>query len=295
MIPTRLLHYFLAINSEQSFTKAAEKLGLSQPTLSKQMNDLENMVGKKLLIRSKKQVTLTLEGEYLRDRARELFSLMEKTESVLKNEGEQLAGEIHIGCAESKIMDFITKVFADLRKKHPAISLHLVSGDADSVMRLMDEGIVDAGILLGPVTYENYDYFDLKQKETFGVLIPKNDPLASKTELTIDDILKLPLIISEQTYKEKHTFAIDSIRLKEFNIVGTYNLVHNATYMVENHIGYALCLNNLVNTSGRNLKFIPLAKELSVEVNLVTKKYQSFSPATRAFLKLLKESVLENN
>lgn len=291
MIETRLLHYFLAIAREQNITKAAESLYVTQSTLSKQMMDLEKQIGKQLFIRGNRKLILTEEGKFLRDRAKEILKLMENTEFALRTDEQDLSGDISIGCGETIVMDQFAQLFAEFHAKHPHVRFHTHSGDADTVMERLDKGLVDMGLLLGPIRQEKYDYLNLHQKDTFGLLIPKDCSLAEQEVINIDQIKSLPLILAEQTFsghQELEWFGADDSVL---NVVATYNLIYNATFLVERGIGYALCLDRLVNTEGRNLTFRPIVPELSVGLYVVTKKYQTFSPAVRVFLEQLQSSI----
>ncbi len=291
MIETRHLYYFLAIAREQNITKAAETLYVTQSTLSKQMMDLEKQLGKQLFIRGNRKLTLTQEGVFLRNRAQEILSLVDSTESALRTEGQELNGDITIGCGETIVMDLFAEIFADFHILHPDVCFHTHSGDADAVLERLDKGLIDMGLLLGPIRQEKYNYLNLHQKDIFGLLMTKDCPLAAQETINIDQLKSLPLILAEQTFQghqEMEWFGTDQSAL---NVVATYNLIYNATFLVERGIGYALCLDRLVNTKGRNLTFRPVTPELSVNLYLVTKKYQTFSPAVSAFLELLKKSI----
>ena len=293
MIETRLLHYFLAIAREQNITRAAESLYVTQSTLSKQMMDLEKQLGKQLFVRGKRKLTLTEEGEYLRNRAQEILELMNNTESAFHTENAILSGHITIGCAETIAMDRIAGYLSDFHRQYPDVRLHTHSGDADTVLERLDKGLVDMGLLLGPIRQEKYDYLNMYHKDVFGLLTPKNCALAAQEAVNIDQLKTLPIIMAEQTFSGHQDLewfgADDSV----MNVVATYNLIHNATFMVEHGVGYALCLDRLVNTRGRNLAFRPIVPELSVETYIVTKKYQVFSPAAKVFMEQLRLAALK--
>lgn len=288
MIETRLLYYFLYVAREQNITKAAEMLHITQPTLSKQMMDLEQQLGKQLFIRGKRKLTLTQEGSFLRNKAREILELIDNTESAFYSEGDILSGDITIGCGETVVMDIIAEIFQSFHENHPDIKLHTYSGDADSVLERLDKGLVDMGLLLGPIRQEKYDYLNIHQKDVFGLLMPKDCELAAQTSVGIQQLKSLPLLMAEQTFSGHQELEWFGADYSSMNIVATYNLIYNATFLVERGIGYALCLANLVNTEGRNLTFRPITPELSVDLYMVTKKYQTFSPAVKAFLDQLK-------
>ncbi len=292
MIETRLLHYFLAIAREQNITRAAETLHVTQSTLSKQMMDLENQLGKQLFIRGKRKITLTEEGNFLRNRGQEILELMNSTESAFHTDGRMITGDINIACGETSAMDFITEIYRRLHETYPDVKLHIHSGDADTVTERLDKGLADIGLLIGSVKREKYDYINIRQKDVFGLLMPNDCELADQEVIQLEQLKNLPLILSEQTFsghQEINWFGID---YRKLNIAATYNLIYNATFLVEKGIGYALCLDRLVNTANRNFTFRPVIPELSVELYLVTKKYQVFSPAVRAFLKEVQISLL---
>lgn len=169
MIETRLLQYFLAVARELNITKAAEALYISQPTLSKQMMELEQQLGKQLFIRGKRKLTLTEEGNFLRSRAQEILKLMDTTEAAFHTDETTLGGHVAIGCGETIAMDQIAALLADFHSQYPDVQLHTHSGDADIVLERLDKGLVDMGLLLGPIRQEKYDYLNLHQKDIYGL------------------------------------------------------------------------------------------------------------------------------
>lgn len=292
MIETRLLQYFLTVARELNITKAAEALYIAQPTLSKQMMELEQQLGKQLFTRGKRKLTLTEEGEYLRDRAREILELLHNTEAAFHTEEQTLRGHITIGCGETIAMDKIAELLAEFHKRHPDVQLHTHSGDADIILDRLDKGLVDMGLLLGPIRQEKYDYLNLHQKDIYGLLMPSDCPLAQQSTINIDQLKSLPMIVSEQTFSGHQELEWFGSDYSVMNVVATYNLIYNATFLVEHGIGYALCLDRLVNTQGRNLTFRPIVPELSVDLYIVTKKYQAFSPAAKIFLKQIQSMII---
>lgn len=288
MIETRLLQYFLTVAQELNITKAAESLFITQPTLSKQMMELEQQLGKQLFIRGKRKLTLTEEGEYLRDRAKEILELLNNTEAAFHTDEQTLRGHIAIGCGETVAMDQIAKTLAKFHNSYPDVRFHTHSGDADMILERLDKGLVDMGLLLGPIRQEKYDYMNLHTKDVYGLLMPIDCNLARQETVNIDQLKSLPMIIAEQTFSGHQDLEWFGTDHSVLNVVATYNLIYNATFLVEHGIGYALCLDRLVNTQGRNLTFRPIIPELSIDLYIVTKKYQRFSPAVKAFLEELK-------
>lgn len=293
MIETRLLHYFLAVAREQNITKAAQALYIAQPTLSKQMMELEQQLGKQLFIRGKRRLTLTEEGSFLRSRAQEILELLGSTEAALHGDEALLAGDITIGCGETVAMDLLAGLLSQLHAQHPEVRLHTYSGDADNILERLDKGLVDLGLLLGPMRQEKYEYLSLRQKDVYGLLMPADCPLARQEAVNIDQLKTLPMIVAQQTFSGHQELDWFGSDYSVMNVVATYNLIYNATFLVEHGIGYALCLDRLVNTQGRNLAFRPIVPQLSLELYIVTKKYQPLSPAAKVFLDMLRRRVEE--
>lgn len=290
MIEIRYLQYFLAVAREQSITRAAESLHISQPTLSKQMMELEDMLGKQLLIRNRKQIELTEEGSFLRARAQEMLELMDKTEAAFHNEGELISGDIHLGCGETPAFGFIADVFQKLKREQPSLNLHLFSGDADTVMERLDKGLLDIGLLLAPKKMDKFNYDKLPVQDKMGVLMREEDALASLDAIPDDMLKELPLIISERTWSGSYHSFWDQTKRTDYHIAATYNLIYNATFLIKNGAGYGISLDGLVNTQGTGLVFRPIVPEQSIDIYMVTKKYQTFAPAVKLFLERLQRA-----
>ncbi len=288
----RVLQYFLAVAREESITKAAERLNMTQPPLSRQLKDLEDELGKQLLIRGSKKITLTEDGMLLRKRAEELVDLMEKTKAELTSPNENINGDIHIGCGETESISFFAQAAWDLQQKHPLIHYHIYSGDAERVMERLDKGLIDFGLLVGPVDINKYDYMRLPLKDTWGVLMRKDSPLAEKESIIAEDLWSKPLIISHQTSINSEMFSWLKADVSKLNIVATYDLVYNASLFVKKGLGYVITLDKLINTTGDSaLCFRPLYPALEAGLCIVWKKYQVFSRASNAFLNQLQKEL----
>lgn len=196
----RILKYFLAVAREESITKAAETLHMTQPPLSRQLKELEEEIGKQLLIRGSKKVTLTEDGILLRKRAEEIVSLMEKTKTELLSSDDNIIGDIYMGSGETEAVSSIAKVAKNLQKAHPLIRYHIYSGDAKHIVERLDNGLIDFGLLVEPFDIAKYDFIRLPVKDTWGVLMLKNSPLAEKDNIHAEDLWDKPLIISHQTF-----------------------------------------------------------------------------------------------
>lgn len=285
----RVLQYFLMVAREESITKAAERLHMTQPPLSRQLKDLEKEVGKQLLIRGSKKVTLTEDGMLLRKRAEEMVDLMEKTKAELSSSDENINGEIYIGGGETDAISFFAQAAGKVQKKYPLIHYHIYSGDAGIVTEKIDRGLIDFGLLIGPFDVTKYDYMKLPVTDTWGVLMRKDSPLAGKESVCAEDLWDKPLILSHQASVSSEMFSWLKKDIGKLNVVMTYDLVYNASHFVKKRFGYAITLDKLINTSGDSeLCFKPLYPRMEAELCIVWKKYQVFSRASNAFLSQLK-------
>ncbi len=288
----RVLQYFLAVVREQSISGAAEYLHLSQPTLSRQLKDLENELGKPLFTRGNRKITLTEEGMTLRKRAEEIVELVKKTESEISLSDNTVSGDVYIGAGETEIVRILAKAAKSLQSDYPQVCVHISSGDAADVTERLDKGLIDFGLLFDPVDLSEYNHMRVPAKDEWGVLMRRDSPLAEKAVITPEDLWDKPLIISRQQ-KEGSSISVWLKRsLSDMNIAATYSLLYNGSLMVEEDIGYALCLNRIINTTGEsNLCFRPLSPRLEVGLNIVWKKYQFLSKASEKFLEKLEEQI----
>ncbi len=294
----RVLRYFLTVAKEGSITAAANSLHLTQPTLSRQLQDLEKELGQKLFIRGKYRVCLTPEGMMLRKRAEEIVDMVEKTEAEFQSIKNIVGGDIYIGCGETESMKHIAEVMKEIQAQYPDIKFHIFSGNAEDVTEKLDKGLLDFGVLIQPIDLSKYDNITLPDKDVWGVIARKDSVLAQKDAATLKDLTNVPLITSRQMSKK---YSAESGFLnwfgKEFehlNISATYNLVYNAAIMVDAGIGYAITLDKLINTTNSNLCFRPLSPKLESGLDIVWKKYQVFSPAAKLFLEKLQEKFQNN-
>lgn len=292
----RLLRYFIAVANQQSISAAAKYLHLSQPTLSRQLSDLETELGTPLFIRGNRKITLTTEGLFLLTKAKEIVRLVDKTEANFNQPTEMISGEIYIGSGETEAIRFIAKAFKDLIQKYPDIQFHLYSGNADDIADKLDSGLLDFGIVIEPTDKQKYDFLQLPATDTWGVLMRKDSNLAKKEFIQPADLIDKSLLISRQTTVDNELTGWFGQDVKSLNIVGTYNLLYNAAIMVEEDLGYALCLDKLINTSGNsNLCFKPLHPRLKANLNIIWKKHQAFSQASIKFLEQIRDNIEKYN
>lgn len=288
----RVLEYFLAVAREESITKAAKVLSMTQPPLSRQLKELEDELGKQLFIRGNKKVTLTEEGVLLRKRAEELIELMEKTKEEIRSSEERIHGTVLIGAGESDAVSFLARTARRLQMSHPDISYHLYSGDATSITEKLDHGLIDFGLLVEPVDISKYEYLRLPVKDTWGVLMRRDSPLAVKDHILAEDLWEKPLLVSHQIYDSSELSSWFQRDIRKLHITAAYELVYNATHFVKSGCGYALSLDKLINTTGESeLTFCPLYPALDAGLCFVWKKHQIFSRASRLYLDTLKKDL----
>ena len=262
---------------------------MTQPPLSRQLMELEAEVGKPLLIRGGKKVTLTEDGMLLRKRAEELVELMEKTKAELAGSDETISGDVYIGGGETDAVLLLAEAAGELQEKYPLIHYHIYSGDAEIVMEKLDKGLIDFGLLVGPVDVSRYEYMRLPVSDTWGVLMRKDSPLAQKEVIRAEDLWDKPLIVSHQTSINSDMMAWLKQDAGKLNIVMTYDLIFNASLFVRQGMGYAIALDKLINTTGDSeLCFRPLSPTMEAGLCIAWKRYQVFSKASQEFLSLLK-------
>ena len=210
----------------------------------------------------------------------------------MTSSSENISGDIHIGCGETEAISFLAQAAWDLQQEYPLIHYHLYSGDAERVLERLDKGLIDFGPLVGPVDINKYDYMRLPFKDTWGVLMRKDSPLAEKEKITAEDLWDKPLILSHQTSINSEMFSWLKTDLSKLNIAATYDLIYNASLFVKKGFGYVIALDRLINTTGDStLCFRPLSPALEAGLCIVWKKHQVFSRASNAFLKQLQKEL----
>lgn len=291
----RVLQYFLAVAREQNISAAAESLHLSQPMLSTQLKALEKELGKQLLIRGmpgSRKVRLTEEGMLLRKRAEEILELVRMTEREISLSNEVIAGDVYIGTGESDMIRIFARTAKRIQEAYPDIHYHILSGNAAFVQEYLDRGLIDFGVVYGPVDPNVYNSIQVPRHDTWGVLMRKDSPLAEKEQIQPFDLWDKPLILSAQkadAWPMSNWFGRD---IKKLNVVATYNLVFNASLLVEEGLGYAICFDKLINVSGNSkLCFKPLSPKMEAEASIIWKRYHIFSRASDCFLRELKNDL----
>ncbi len=280
----RVLQYFLAVTREGNISAAAQSLNLSQPSLSRQLKDLEDELGAKLFIRGNRRIELTEEGLILRKRAGEIMQLVELTESEISEVKNNISGTLSIGAGESLSMHRITEVFRRLKENYPDIRLNVVSGDTEDLQDRLDRGLLDFALIFTDFDRNAYHHLTLEEKEIFGVIMRRDDALAEKEYITVKDLYDKPLIVSRANGLD----IFSGSQARRLQVAATYNLLYNASLMVEDGIGVAISFDGLVDTSeNSSLCFRPLYPEISVSPSLIWKRHQKLSIISQLFIKQL--------
>lgn len=285
----RVLRYFLAVAREENITRAASLLHVTQPTLSRQIQQLEEELGVKLFRRSQYRVILTDDGMLLRRRAQEIVELADKAQRELGHTEAELTGEIAIGCGESVGMTFLSQHIREFRRQHPQVQFRIYSANADDIKEHIEKGLLDMGLLTEPVDIGRYAFLRTPQKDRWGVLLPKNHPLAQRESITPKDLLGIPLLITGREPVRNELAGWFGNVYDKIEIAATYNLILNAANMVENGVGAALCFD--LGHISDGLTFVPLSPSLETGTVLAWKKDQADSPATRQFLECIRNTV----
>lgn len=294
----QVLKNFLAVAREGNITNAANHIHIAQPSLSRQIKNLEDELGQKLFIRGSHSVSLTPEGMILRKRAEDVIAMIDKIEDEFYTMGDSVSGDIHVGGGETYVFRYIVNILKDLQKDYPNIHYHLYSGNAAEVTERLDKGLLDFGLLMQPADLTKYNCINLPEKDIWGVVMRKDSPLAEKESVTCEDLTDLPLICSRQSIQkmEGNTFVEwFGGKLDRMNIIATFSLVYNAVIMVQQGMGYMITVDNLANTSvNPDLCFRPLSPTVEAGLTIVWKKYQMFSAPAEKLLERFHKFLLRN-
>jgi DNA-binding transcriptional LysR family regulator len=285
----KTLRSFLAVAREGNVTRAARSLHITQPALSRQLAELERELGCELLVREARGVTLTDQGVLLRKRAEEIVSLADRTELEVRTPAAQVEGDVWVGGGESQVVGLIAEVAAQLAVKHPGIHLHLYSGNGNDVLERVDKGLLDFGLVMGNEPDSVHDAIKMPWTDHWGLLLRRDDPLANRPSLTLDDLRERRLIVSSQSTAGSSSTS-SFFEEEGFEVVATYTLLFNASLLVERGVGVAVCLDGIVRTGeGTPFAFVPIAGLPTVGSRLLWKRFQPLSRACEVFLRTLRK------
>ena len=281
---------FLAVAEKETISAAAKHLHLSQPSLSRQLMELEKELGVTLFTRGNRKITLTEDGLLFRKRAEEIVELLEKTRSEFLSPRDTIAGNVSIGAGETYVIQLLGAIIKEIQAEYPNIKFHFYSGNADEVKERLDKGLLDFGVVISPADVKKYHSLLLPAKDTWGVLMRKDSPLAVNEVITPKDLWDVPLITSRQSLVSSELSKWLKKDLKKLTVVATYNLVYNASKLVEEGVGYGLTLDKLVNFApDSQLCFRKLSPALESNLDVIWKNTQVFSKASGLFLERMKE------
>ncbi|MDE7240600.1 LysR family transcriptional regulator [Desulfovibrio sp.] len=287
----RSLRYFLELARRGNFTAAAAALNLTQPTLSRQMRELEAEAGVPLLVRGKRRTALTAAGKYLAERAAEILELAERTRNSLAA-GAEIRGEVAIAGGETRAMRLIARAVGNCRASHPGIRFHIFSGNGEAVSERLEKGLADFGIFVGAASLENFACVALPLKDAWGLLLRRDHPLAAHPAITPAMLRGLSLICSAQAMADNELGGWLGAETAGLDIVATYTLLYNASLLVREGVGAAVCIDGIVDASeGSGLTFRPFRPALGVSLALAWKKGRVFSPAAEVFRRFLQEEM----
>lgn len=285
----RVLKYFLMTAREENITKAAGLLHITQPTLSRQLMQLEDELGVKLFSRSNHNIKLTEDGMLLRRRAQEIISLAEKTQEELSGNNGELAGEISVGCAETRNMNFLSARIAAFRERNPLVRFAIYTANADDIKERIEKGLTDLGLMMEPVDISRYEFVRMPAREQWAVMVKEDSPLAQKEFVTPQDLVGVPLIFVHRRSVKNEIANWFGRYYDKLEIAATYNLVLNAVRMVQNGVGTAICF--VADNVFPGVKLIPLYPKLDTGAVLAWKKEQPSSAALVQFVEEIKKCI----
>ncbi len=282
----RVLRYFLEVARELNITRAAAHLHVTQPTLTRQLHQLEHELKTKLYVRTNYRIRLTEDGERLRQRAEEIVELEERTRKEFLPNSGQLEGDIYLGCCESRQVAFLISVISRLREEHPKIGFKMVSSDSPDIANKLNRGLIDFGVFVGRAKVDEFESYELPLEDVWGLLLKKDDPLAEQKTISPVQLRGLPLLVSRQSLENEEFTHWLGFPVTALKIVATHSLIFNGSLSVEAGLGYAVTLDGIINTGGDSpLCFRPFEPRLAAKLTLVWKKGRRFSPVAEAFLK----------
>ncbi|WP_461244136.1 LysR family transcriptional regulator [Secundilactobacillus muriivasis] len=289
----RVLRYFLMVVNERNISRAAEKLHVSQPTISRQLKDLEDELGVTLFDRGSRSIDLTEAGQYFANQARQIVVLADKTVANVK-QTQELTGRILIGSAEAPMMVTVAKAINALAQVAPKVQVGIHSTDANDVNQRLHAGVFDFGVVMEPIAKDEEDFISLPGTTAWGVLVRQGSPLAQQNTVTATDLANQRVIMPQQHGSIDYLADWIGTSDLKLNVAATYNLLYNASIMVEAGVGAALCLDGIINTANTDLRFVPLAPRLEAHSSLIWPQHRPLSPAATAFLKVMREVLPEH-
>ena len=287
----RVLRYFLTVAREESITKAADVLHITQPTLSRQLAQMEEDMGVKLFHRGTRKILLTNEGLLLRRRAEEILELVDKTEKELTEQDEMIEGTVSIGCGDLGAVHILPELFQSFHERYPAVTFDLYTATADHVRQQIEHGLIDIGLLLEPINMEKFEFIRLNNKEQWGVIMSPDSPLAKQNYVTPSDLIGVPLILPRRLNVQSELASWFGNDFDKLNILFTSNLPANSSIMVYHKLAYSIIIKGSISLwDQKKITYRPLYPELTASSVLAWKRQQPFGLAVSKFIEHIKEN-----
>lgn len=291
----RVLKYFLAVAREGNITKAAEILHITQPTLSRQLMQLEDELGAALFERGKRKIILTEAGMLLKRRAEEIISLSEKTEMEISYQDNEVSGDIVLACGITEATKTMGQYIQKFKSIYPDVSFHVRNGNSDFIIENIDNGLVDIGFVLEPVNLEKLNFLRMNKVERYGILTKKDSFLAQKEYIVPEDLKDVPLINTSRRETQNQFKKWMGSDYHQLNFVAVSELTTTAAILVSNNIGHAIVVEGSINfAADEGLCFRPFYPELTTTSLIVWKKYQSFGFTVSKFIDFIEKEIKEN-
>jgi DNA-binding transcriptional LysR family regulator len=286
----RVLKYFLAVASAGNITKAAESLHITQPTLSRQLMELEEELGTQLFTRGKRNISLTDSGIIFQQRVREIMLLLDKAEREISDQNQLVGGVVSVGCVESMASFVLPEVMTELMEKYPLVTYEIYTADGDDIREKLDSGALDIGILVEPVETSKYDFMRLNINDKWGLLMRSDDKLADKESIAISDLIDLPLIVPRRTIVKEEIMDWLGTGSEQLNIVASVNLLTNAILLAEKKLGYIVCIGGAYMIRPKDgMKFVPFSPEKTSGHVVAWKRNRIFNSAAKLFVEQIRQ------
>ena len=283
----RVLQYFLMVAREENITKAAQLLHVTQPTISRQLMQLEEELGVKLFKRSNHNINLTEEGIRFRRRAQEIVDISERAKEELAESEEELTGEIAIGCGEFQSVGELAKIMATFREENPKVHFKMQSGNNSNIDEWLEQGLLDMGLLIEPASLGKYEFVRMKQKEEWGILVRKDSDYAKRAYIKPGELVGTEVITIRDELVHHELAEWSGDYAKNMANFATYNLLYNAAMLVKQGMGPAICLR--LNSEYEGLTFVPFSPKIEMSSVLAWKAHKMPSKTVNAFIKYVRK------
>ncbi len=288
----RILRYFLTVAQEENISRAAEVLHITQPTLSRQIAQLESELGVVLFKRDTRKLTMTSDGLLLRRRAEKIIELIDKVEDDFSGNARMMEGKISIGCGELASVQELARILKQFHRMYPLVVFDIFTGNADTVAERIDRGIIDLGLFLEPVDKSKYEFARMTVRERWVAVMRSDDPLAQKDVVTVDDLKDKPLILPRRLSVQSELANWFGDDFKSIGRTSTSNLNTNGAVMASAGLGYNLCIEGMLyNWNDRHVTYRPLYPVLEATSVIAWKRHQPLNQPVMMLIDFIKQSL----